>query len=499
MSRFKDRYFATLVSGYALMGMQIIISLATVPLALKYLGKEGFGIWALATQVAIWLQMLDAGMNGALARHLIDYRAEPEGEGLAHCIATGFRVLSSQGLVILLMAILVGCFSGPLIGLSAPDAATFRNLLFMLGAATGFGFVSKIVQSWLYATQRLDACNLIALGLFIVEFTVFWLLLRAGCGIYALAWARMFTAIGGAILSWWTAIRLARFPVRYLKGSWNAAMFHRLAAFGGGMFLLTLGTQLLTATQTALVSKHLGLATAAVWATAPKLFQLILQMVSKLWDFRVPFLSSLMAGDHRPALIIHFNGLFRATAYIGGGGLGAAIAMNPAFLSLWTNHTIQWAHANDLWIALAFYFSLLIRCLTDFVMHTKKIGWMPFLMLCEGGIFVVSASLLLPRFGISGMLLASLVVGGLLRLPYAWRYFRAYLSLNIHQSRALAGHAVGGGALGATVYLLLTLAQHGLQTQSPWLSFAIQGALAALLLGPIAFKLVVSSQQTLRE
>ena len=495
MSRFKDRYFATLVSGYALMGMQIIISLATVPLALKYLGKEGFGIWALATQVAIWLQMLDAGMNGALARHLIDYRAEPEGEGLAHCIATGFRVLSSQGLVILLMAILVGCFSGPLFGLGALDAATFRNLLFMLGAATGFGFVSKIVQSWLYATQRLDACNLIALGLFIGEFTIFWLLLRAGCGIYALAWARIFTTIGGAILSWWAAIQLAHFPVRHLKGSWNTAMFHRLAAFGGGMFLLTLGNQLLTATQTALVSKHLGLATAAVWATAPKLFQLILQMVSKLWDFRVPFLSSLMAGDHRPALIAHFNALFRATAYIGGGGLGAAVAMNPAFLSLWTNHTIQWAHANDLWIALAFYFALLIRCFTDFVLHTKKVGWMPILMLCEGIIFVASALYMLPRFGIPGMLVSSLVAGGLLRLPYAWRHFRNYLSLNSCAVRSLAFHASGGAILGIVVHTLLLAIGHGLSIQSKLVTLCIQTVVGGLLLGPIAWKLVITSQR----
>jgi O-antigen/teichoic acid export membrane protein len=491
----KDRYFATLVSGYLLMALQIVLALATVPIALKYLGKEEFGIWSLATQVAIWLQLLDAGMNGAISRHLIDYRNDPDGEGLSRCLATGFRVLCLQGLVIFVMAFLVGRFAGPVFGLSPDDAAAFGKVLLMLGFGTAVSFVIKVVTSWLYASQRLDLCNFVSLGIFVLEFTVFWLLISHGVGIFALAWARVFTALAAFVVYGWIAAKVVGFPLAMLTSRWDRDMFLRLASYGGGMFMLTLGTQLLTMTQTAMVTKKLGLVAAAVWATAPKLFQLVLQTVSKLWDYRVPYLSSLMAEEQIPTLTRSFQGLFRATAYIGGGGLGAIVALNPVFLNIWTHQQIQWASINDGLIAGVFYLSLLIRCVTDFVMHTKKIGWMPFLMLCEGLIFVVSSLFLLPVYGIPGMLAASLVTGGLLRLPYAWTKFSSFLALPKRETRSIVAHALGGALLGGAIYLMLYLVRGWWPGLPPWVSLIGQSVLAAVILGPLAIKLVFASQR----
>jgi O-antigen/teichoic acid export membrane protein len=496
MSGIRDRYLATLVSGYGLMALQIGISLAMVPMALSYLGKETFGIWSLAVQVSILLSLLDAGMNGALARHLIDYREHPGDDGLRHCIGTGFRVLSIQGILIFIAAVLVSRFSGPAFGLVRDEAADFGKVLMMLALASCVGFFAKIFSSWLYATQRLELCNYITFGITIGEFAVFWMLLKAGQGIYSIAWARMLASIFGSLLICWMAIKIADFPVRMLKGEWNVPMFRRLASFGGGMFLLTLGTQMLTMTQTAMITKSLGLGTAAVWVTAPKLFQVILQMVSKLWDYRIPHLSALMAGNQTAVLTHNFCGLFRATAYIGGGGLGAVVALNPQFLAIWTHNEIHWDHINDSLIALVFYFSLQIRCITDFVLHTKKVGWMPILMLSEGILFVASALWMLPRFGIPGMLVAALVSGGILRLPYAWRHFRDFLRLGAGTQLQLAMHAFGGVFLGCSIYLLLSTVDTHFKMQNEWLNLTKQSTLCVLLLGPLALKLVIASQRT---
>ena len=149
MTLIRDRYLGTLVSGYVLMASQIALSLATVPLALSYLGKETFGIWSLAAQVAIWLQLLDAGMNGALARHLIDYRTDADGKLLGKCIATGFKVLCLQGLLILLLALALSTFVGPAFGLNSAESQAFGHVLIMLGTAACLGTASKIAQSWL--------------------------------------------------------------------------------------------------------------------------------------------------------------------------------------------------------------------------------------------------------------------------------------------------------------------------------------------------------------
>ncbi len=72
MSRFK-RFAHSLVSGYLLLGTNVVFTLAQVPLALHYLTKNEFGLWALTTQITGYLMMLDLGMSGSLVRNLIDH------------------------------------------------------------------------------------------------------------------------------------------------------------------------------------------------------------------------------------------------------------------------------------------------------------------------------------------------------------------------------------------------------------------------------------------
>ncbi len=490
----KDRYHATLASGYGLVGLQILLTLASVPLALSFLGKEGFGIWALATQVSVWLLLLDGGMNGALARHLIDHRQDPDKTKLRHCVATGFRVLCAQGLLILGAAYALGVSSDTIFDLTAQQSQEFGEVITLLGVAACIGFFGKIISSWLYACQRLDVCNIVTLGGILVEFALLWFLLNAGCGLASLAWARLIGTILNTTLVAWYGCRHTGFPTRFLFGAWNTPMFRELATFGGGMFLLTLGTQLLNASQTALVAKFMGLGAATIWATAPKLFQIIVQLVSKLWDYRVSYLSLLMAQNNRAALITQFSILFRATAYIGGCGVGVVAAINPIFLSLWTRDTIHWAHGNDWLMALILYLSLLIRCFTDFLLHTKKVGWMPILMLAEGVLFIVFSVISLPRYGITGMLVASLSIGGMLRLPYALRLFHKYLCLeSLYRIRLLA-HAIGGLTLGIGIYILLSLIGNITKSDSSWLSFISQTFVGFGIITFIAIRLVLSAK-----
>ncbi len=480
----KNNYSRTLASGYVLMAVQIGLALATIPLALHHLGVEQFGVWALALQVATWLQLLDAGMNGAVARHLIDYQKDTSSRQCRFCVSTGFRILCLQGFIVLAMAVFLGFLGNAAFGLSPVDASSFRQILWILGIASCIGFSTKILQAWLYAAQRLDIVNCIAIGLMLAEWILLVILLKAGHGLYSLAWARLVSTIGSSIAYWFISVRKAGFHASYLRSGWDAPMFRKLAAFGGGMFLLTLGTHLLTMSQTALVTKNLGVAAAAVWATAPKLFQLISQMISKIWDYRIPHLSSMMSDERRTDLFPAFKKLFQATALIGGCFLGTASALNPGFLQLWTNEVISWAHLNDCLIAAGIYLSLLIRCVTDFVLHTKKVGWMPFLMLVEGILFVISSLFLLPRYGIPGMLAASLVAGGIFRLPYAWVCFSNYLGLLRAQKIQLLATSAAGMFCGLGMYAWLLLAGKILPEFSPLGSLLARGTLAALMLAP---------------
>lgn len=490
-----NRYLVSLGAGYAQMAVMICISLAQVPLFLAYLGKAQFGLWILAVQAATWLQLVDGGMNGALSRFLIDYRHETVGSNLQKCLATGLRVLCLQGVVVMLIAGGLGILGESLFGLESGESASFREVMLVLGLAAGIGFAGKVTQAWLYSSQRMDIANAIGLLLAPLEFALVWVMLHLDFGIMSLAWARLIMTVVAVVSYWWISVRWVAFPWRLLRSGWDAAMFRRLASFGGGMLLLTLGVLLLSMTQTTMATRYLGLTTAAVWATAPKVFLMLQQSVCKIWDYRVPYLSTLMAQGENVRISEAFLRIFGIITCIGGGASGVLAAVNPVFLKIWTGGQIQWESINDTLMAASVYVFFIVRCVTDFVLHTKKVGWMPVLMCVEGVVFVIAAAWLLPRHGLTGMLLASLAISGVLRLPYAWRALRTYLGEDSPRLWDLTQRAMVGGALGIGAWALLSQVPRWTHSLAGVWILSIQCAMAALLMGPIFMRLASSMRR----
>src|SRR6476646_2806581 len=99
MSRFRNTA-RSLSSGYLAMGSNVLYTLASVPLALHFLSKEEFGLWAVAAQVASYLILVDFGITGAVARILIDHKDDWSGGEYGSVVKTSSLVFVVQGLII---------------------------------------------------------------------------------------------------------------------------------------------------------------------------------------------------------------------------------------------------------------------------------------------------------------------------------------------------------------------------------------------------------------
>jgi hypothetical protein len=143
-------------------------------------------------------------------------------------------------------------------------------------------------------------------------------------------------------------------------------------------------------------------------------------------------------------------------------------------------------------MAASVYIFLIVRCVTDFVLHTKKVGWMPILMCVEGTVFVISAAWLLPLHGLTGMLVASLAISGVLRLPYAWKMFRNVLGEDSPRLWDLAQRTMLGAALGVGAWLLLSQVPRWWPSLAGVWILSVQCAMAALLMAPVFIRLATS-------
>jgi O-antigen/teichoic acid export membrane protein len=132
----------TSITSMAGRGVSVLASLVSVPLTLKLLGKDGYGIWVTATTVLGWVSMADLGLGHGVTNQLSAMHGADDREGARRVIssAAGMVGLISLGLAVLGAAALV--FVPWRAALSAPDSLSDQALVATVGISMGLFLVN---------------------------------------------------------------------------------------------------------------------------------------------------------------------------------------------------------------------------------------------------------------------------------------------------------------------------------------------------------------------
>src|ERR1017187_10401730 len=143
MSR-SHRFLHTLVSSYAAMAAGMVYGLVSIPLALHFLPKSEFGLWAVMTQVVGYIALIELGMTSSVARHLIEYKDRPQDGTYGSMIQTGTLVLVVQGAIICLVGFALSPLFARLLAIPADLERPFIVLLRWQSGIMAIDFVMRI-------------------------------------------------------------------------------------------------------------------------------------------------------------------------------------------------------------------------------------------------------------------------------------------------------------------------------------------------------------------
>jgi len=475
MSRFK-RFVNSLVSGYLLIGANILFTLASVPLALHYLSKEQFGLWALVTQVCNFnLLLIDLGMSGALARILIDHKDDQSSTAYGTVIQTGFLVLVAQGVVLAAVGGVISYWLPQWMDVPQEYWRVFRILVIWQCVLLALSLVTRIAAFILQAHQRYDVSNYSILGSLVINFGVLWAGFASNQGLYSLLLGAGAASLSSGLFSLWQTYRLRLFPAKDRWGRPNWITFKELFFYGTDMFLISVGHQLVTASQVPVITRTLGLETAAVWSIATKLFTLSQQLFSGLVGVSAAAFSEMMVRGERVRLQTRFRDLVILGVSVSA-ALGVTMALcNHAFLKIWTHDRISWAIENDVLMAISLVVYASTRCHIWLACMTKKIGAMKYVYFAEGAAFVCLGLVIAPHFGLTGVILSGIITNLLFSGIYGIRRTAEYLDV---KAREILFQWPRPGAL---VFLSSMMAAVGL-----WFATRSLATLAQLLVcGPL--------------
>jgi O-antigen/teichoic acid export membrane protein len=427
MSRFHN-FQRNLTLSYTQLAVNVVYVLISVPLVLYWLPKEEFGLWALLIQLMGFFSLVDLGMTTATGRLLVDYKDRRKEGGYGALVKTAFWVSAVQGLIILVIILFSAPLLAAVIDIPSLYKETFISLMRLQGVITALLFSMRPLGLILYAHQRLDICTYNEIGSLVCQLVLLWVCLAAGQGLFSFVYAGAFYAFIGPGYLFWKCKRMGLWPDagEWGKASWS--VFLSVFRFGKDVFLMTLGRQLTLASQTVIVSRTLGLESAAVWAVGTKMLNLVIPLISRPFGTALPGLSEMLVRGEVARLRARFSGIVELTASLGV-VLGISLALcNSLFVQVWTQGAIVWLPWNDVLLGIWVVLLSLQATHGSFVSVTKDIGGMRYVFFLEGCCFVLVAILVGPVMNYSGVVGASIVCAALFSYQYSLsrsiRYFK---------------------------------------------------------------------------
>lgn len=420
MSRSRD-FIRGLSASWVATFVTVGYSLLSVPLALRYLGVDEFGLFMIVLQAAGYFALIDLGMSGATARILIDYKDKRDSGEYGSVVSTSIAVFAVQSCIMTLLGIVAAPFVVKLLSIPSGLQPVAVHLLRWMAATFAVGTAMRIFSSVLYANRRIDLVNILMSLVPLASLFLIWKVLAAGGGLWWLPAAFVPPAVLAGAATGFACWRLGLLPS---GGQWRKprlGFFREMFALGRDIFMVNAGAQVLDASQILIVTRTMGLDAAAVWSVSSKLFALVFQMVTKIENTAVVIFSEMIARGETELLRQRFRQVYQLTAGITIVAAGLCIVVNRPFVVLWAGEDLAWSTLCNTLLALAVFVNCVTRCHVDLIVNTKNIGRLRYVYFLEAAAFVSGALWGGRHAGFPGVIVASLVCTLLFRGIYTSR------------------------------------------------------------------------------
>jgi O-antigen/teichoic acid export membrane protein len=402
-------FFSGLTAGYLAIAINIAYTAASVPLALHYLGKEQFGLWSLAQQIMGYLILLDLGVTSAVSRFIADLKDDVNSGSYGSLLLAGAIVFAIQGLLIAIVGVVFSFFAPALFAIPEHLAGDFTNVLIIITSLAGLSVALRTLGAPLWAFQRMDISYGLGSLSLLSSFATLWGGFQMGWGIYSFALAGIPAAIFWPIITLVMCWKSGFYPS---AGHWSRPtlpLFRKIFSFGGDAIWISLGSQLVNASQVMILSRVAGLDVAATFAIGTKLFAMGQQLTGRIIESSAPGLTEMFVRGDTARFNLRFDNVIALTTLLATIGASALIAGNTPFISFWTSGTIQWNLLSDCILAALLLATSFSRCLISLFGIAGNMRPIRHIYFIEGCVFIAAAIPAASRFGIGGLLIASLV------------------------------------------------------------------------------------------
>lgn len=397
------------ITGYTVIAANMAFTMVSIPLSLHYLKKEEFGLWVLVSQISGYLNLVDLGMNGAASRFIADHKDNVNGGLYGAILINSGIAFIIQGMLVMILGMIFSLSAGILFAIPRELYSDFKLLIVLSAIISGFSVALRIFGTPLWAFQRSDIVNVCTFSGVVISIPVLFIGFKLGLGIYSFLVCQLPLVIGAPAVYIYCCLRHSYYPKKGSWGSPTVSEFKKIFNFGKDNFIISLGSQMVNASQLMIISRFVGLDAAATFAIGTKIYGMAMLLVVNPISVAAAGLTEIyVSGDYK-LFTNRYKDLIVATLGVST-FFGIVIACgNSAFIFKWTHGRVEWPLINNLFLALLLVIKNINGNFIGVFGITKD--WKPvrFYCLLEGLIFITVGIILSMTYGIVGVLVASLL------------------------------------------------------------------------------------------
>lgn len=326
-----------LIANYLGQGWTGLMGLAFIPLYIKYLGIETYGLIGLFAVLQAWLVLLDMGMTPALGREMARFT------GGAHSAQSIRDLLRSIEVVALGVAIFIAAGIWAVSGWLASDwlkaenlsAQTVAQAFTVMGVVTSLRFAEGIYRSSILGLQRQVLFNVVNSAMATLRGVgAIAILVLVSPTIEAFfLWQGAVSILTLLVLFWATyralpkADQAGRFSLQALQG---------IGRFAGGMMGVTFLSLLLMQVDKIVLSKLINLSEYGYYMLAATVAGALYMVSSPIAQAWFPRLSELHALHDKPGLISTYHQGAQLVSVTMGSAAVVLIVFAEQIIHLWT-------------------------------------------------------------------------------------------------------------------------------------------------------------------
>lgn len=297
-----------IIANFSGQGWTAVMGLAFIPLYIRYLGMEAYGLIGLYAVMQAWLTLLDMGMTPTLNREMARYTAGAHSPQSINDLLRSLEIIaiSIAAIIILLVWFASSYFAADWLKADKLPIAVVAQAISVMGLVVALRFVESIYRGSLFGLQRQVWYNVV---------NAIMATLRNGGVVIVLAW------VSNSIQTfffWQAAISLISVIVlaigvhRELPSSperprLTFAAIEDVWKFASGMMMVTFLAILLTQLDKVLISRLLPLASFGYYTLAATVAGVLYIVIGPITTAIYPRLVELSTKEDQNALVALYH------------------------------------------------------------------------------------------------------------------------------------------------------------------------------------------------